>query len=108
MRAQQPLPFLRSTNKAGILLLGSYTVSNKPYISIRSDKGSYIVNACAGKFTLYINKHFKPLRVAANLIYLRQNQHFHVYQIPYGQGSSPESWLQSRKLQINKEYFTSE
>ncbi|PCS22934.1 hypothetical protein BTN49_1492 [Candidatus Enterovibrio escicola] len=57
---------------------------------------------------MYINKHFKPLRVAANLIYLRQNQHFHVDQIPYGQGSSPESWLQSRKLQINKEYFTSE
>ncbi|EOD78389.1 hypothetical protein D515_02960 [Grimontia indica] len=101
-------PFLQLTNKTGVWSLASYTETERPYIAIRSDNGSYIVNDCSGEFRLYLNEPFKPLRVAANLIYLHQNQHFHVYKIPYGQGSSAESWLQSRKLQINDELFTSE
>ncbi|WP_394213020.1 hypothetical protein [Enterovibrio calviensis] len=101
------LPFLKLTQKTGVWSLASYTESDKPYIAIRSDNGSYIVNDCTGDFRLYLNEPLKPLRVAANLIYQHQNQHFHVYKIPYGQGSSPESWLQSRKLEINEELFTS-
>ncbi|WP_028024140.1 hypothetical protein [Enterovibrio calviensis] len=102
------LPFLKLTQQTGIWSLASYTESNQPYIAIRSDNGSYIVNDCSGDFRLYLNKPYKPLRVAANLIYQHQNQHFHVYRIPYGQGSSPKSWTQSRKLKINEEYFTSQ
>ncbi|CZF78579.1 hypothetical protein GCE9029_00929 [Grimontia celer] len=102
------LPFLKLTSKTGVWSLASYTESNRPYISIRSANGSYIVNDCSGEFRLYLNEPLKPLRVAANLIYLHQNQHFHVYRIPYGQGSSADSWLQSRKLEINDELFTSE
>ncbi|MGF1767181.1 hypothetical protein L4D06_07320 [Enterovibrio makurazakiensis] len=103
----QALPFLKLTQKTGIWSLASYTESNKPYIAIRSDNGSYIVNDCSGDFSLYLNEPYKPLRVAANLIYQHQNQHFHVYRIPYGQGSSAKSWIQSRKLKINEEFFTS-
>lgn len=102
------LPFLELTDRAGIWSLSAYTGTKQPYIAIRSDNGSYVVNDCSGNFTFYSNQVFKPLRVAANLIYSHQNQYFHVYQIPYGQGSSPQSWLQSRKLQINEEYFTSQ
>ncbi|MDD1794710.1 hypothetical protein LRP50_16365 [Enterovibrio sp. ZSDZ42] len=103
----QALPFLKLTQQTGIWSLASYTESNKPYIAIRSDNGSYIVNDCSGDFSLYLNEPYKPLRVAANLIYQHQNQHFHVYRIPYGQGSSAKSWIQSRKLKINEEFFTS-
>ncbi|WP_241910730.1 J domain-containing protein [Enterovibrio norvegicus] len=103
----EPMPFLQLTSKPGVWSLARFTVSEAPYIAIRSDKGSYIVTDCSGSFNLYLNKPFKPLRVPANLIYLHQNQHFHVYDIPYGQGSSSDSWMQSRKLQINDEYFTS-
>ncbi|MGF1705381.1 hypothetical protein [Enterovibrio baiacu] len=105
--SNEPLPFLQLTNKPGVWSLSSFTVSEEPYIAIRSDRGSYVVSDCSGGFNLYLNKPYKPLRVPANLIYLHQNQHFHVYDIPYGQGSSSESWMQSRKLQINDEYFTS-
>lgn len=101
-------PFLQLTDISGVWSLASYTENEKPYISIRSTNGSYAVNDCSGDFTLYLNEPLKPLRVAANLIYMHQNQHFHVYKIPYGQGSSAESWLQSRKLKINDEFFTSE
>lgn len=102
------LPFLQLTNQIGIWSLASYTESDKPYIAIRSANGSYVVNDCSGEFKLYLNEPFKPLRVAANLIYLHQNQYFHVYKIPYGQGASAQSWHQSRKLEINDEFFTSE
>ncbi|STO57637.1 J domain-containing protein [Grimontia hollisae] len=102
------LPFLQLTNQTGIWSLDSYTESDKPYIAIRSANGSYVVNDCSGEFKLYLNEPLKPLRVAANLIYLHQNQHFHVYKIPYGQGASAQSWHQSRKLEINDEFFTSE
>lgn len=102
------LPFLQLTSQIGIWSLASYTESDKPYIAIRSVNGSYVVNDCSGEFKLYLNEPFKPLRVAANLIYSHQNQHFYVYKIPYGQGSSAQSWLQSRKLEINDEFFTSE
>ncbi|WP_407333011.1 hypothetical protein [Enterovibrio sp. 27052020O] len=105
--ASRNLPFLKLTQRTGVWALASYTESDKPYIAIRSENGSYIVNDCSGDFRLYLNEPLKPLRVAANLIYQHQNQHFHVYKIPYGQGSSPESWLQSRKLKINEEFFTS-
>ncbi|CZF82014.1 hypothetical protein [Grimontia marina] len=108
MKETLRLPFLKLTTETGVWSLASYTESNGPYISIRSANGSYVVNDCSGEFRLYLNEPFRPLRVAANLIYLHQNQHFHVYKIPYGQGSSAESWLQSRKLQINDEFFTSE
>lgn len=101
-------PFLQLSNDSGIWSLAAYQGTAKPYIAIRSDNGSYVVNDCSGSFTFYLNQSYKPLRVAANLIYSHQNQQFHVYKIPYGQGSSPHSWLQSRKLQINDDYFTSE
>ncbi len=102
------LPFLKLTDRSGIWSLSAYTGSQKPYIAIRSENGSYVVNDCSGHFMFYFNQALKPLRVAANLIYSHQNQYFHVYKIPYGQGSSSESWLQSRKLEINAEYFTSQ
>ncbi|MDD1782796.1 hypothetical protein LRP49_16605 [Enterovibrio sp. ZSDZ35] len=102
------MPFLQLTKRSGSWSLAAYTESEQPYIAIRSDNGSYIVNDCSGAFTLYLNEQYRPLRVAANLIYMHQNQHFYVYKIPYGQGSSPESWLQSRRLKINDEYFTSD
>lgn len=101
-------PFLELIEHSGVWSLASYQGTNQPYIAIRSDKGSYVVNDCSGAFTFYLNQTYKPLRVAANLIYSHQNQQFHVYKIPYGQGASPHSWLQSRKLQINDDYFTSE
>lgn len=101
-------PFLQLTDNSGIWHLANYTETGLPYIAIRSENGSYIVHDCSGQFRLYLNQNHKPLRVAANLIYSHKNQYFHVYKIPYGQGSSPESWLQMRKLQINNELFTSE
>lgn len=107
-RIAGPQPFLQLKETSGTWSLAAYTENDKPYISIRSPNGSYVVNDCSGDFTLYLNEPFKPLRVAANLIYMHQNQHFHVYKIPYGQGSSPESWLQSRKLEINNEFYTSD
>ncbi|WP_087017807.1 hypothetical protein [Thaumasiovibrio subtropicus] len=92
-------------NQAGMWGNFRYQESARPYIAVKSKKGSYVVRGCEGNFYFYLNSPNKPLRVSPNLSYRRQQENFHVYEIQYGNGSALDNWFDSNSLLINGESF---
>lgn len=99
--------FLQPMNDSGQWRLSTYKDLDEPYIAIKSLAGSYVVNDCTGDFMLYLHQTEKPLRVAANLIFQHSIDDYHIYAIPYGLGSSYDSWFGSKKIKLGNQYFTS-
>ncbi|PSW06023.1 DnaJ domain-containing protein [Photobacterium lipolyticum] len=79
--------------------------TQRPYVSVRSEKGSYIVKSCEGGFKYYRNDNLRSHRLPANMIFERRDRHFTIYKLPYGNGSSVTNWSESKSLLINEEYF---
>ncbi|MGF1760749.1 molecular chaperone DnaJ [Photobacterium sagamiensis] len=79
--------------------------TQQSYISVRSEKGSYIVKSCEGGFKYYRNDNLRSRRLPANMIFERRDRHFTIYKLPYGNGSSVANWSESKSLLINEEYF---
>ncbi|MGF1687449.1 J domain-containing protein [Photobacterium japonica] len=98
-------PLIRLRGESGIWTLSQFENTLEPYISVRSDKGSYIVKTCHGDFQYYKNMSVRSGRLAANLMFERMDRHFEVYNIPYGNGSFVMNWTESKSLLINNEYF---
>ncbi|GHA42801.1 hypothetical protein ACFFLZ_13750 [Photobacterium aphoticum] len=103
--AKAEAPRIRLRDESGIWALSQFENSPEPYISVRSDKGSYIVKTCTGDFQYYKNMSVRSGRLAANLMFDRMDRHFEVYNIPYGNGSFVVNWTDSKSLLINNEYF---
>ncbi|WP_299021850.1 molecular chaperone DnaJ [uncultured Photobacterium sp.] len=101
----QPQPRIKLENIAGLWQLRYFGNTQQPYISVRSDKGSYVVKSCDNGFQYYKNSNLRAGRLAANLIFDRRDRHFMIYNIPYGNGSFAANWSESKSLLINKEYF---
>ncbi|MCW8329835.1 J domain-containing protein [Photobacterium sp. SDRW27] len=101
----KPVPRIQLANVAGVWQLRHFENTENPYISVRSDKGSYIVKSCQGNFQYYRNSNLRSTRLSANLIFDKQERHFLIYNIPYGNGSFAANWAESKSLLINKEYF---
>ncbi|MCG7588269.1 J domain-containing protein [Photobacterium sp. OFAV2-7] len=100
-----PVPRIQVDSSVGVWHLRFFAENNRPYISVRSEKGSYIVKSCETKFQYYRNSNLRAGRMAANLIFDRKDRHFLVYNIPYGNGSFAGNWAESKSLLINGEYF---
>ncbi|PSU34819.1 hypothetical protein C9I99_06945 [Photobacterium lutimaris] len=99
------LPRIQMSNDAGLWHLSKFENTANYYISVRSEKGSYVVKSCQGDFQYYKNTLQRSGRMAANLIYTRDERHFEIYDIPYGNGSFAHNWAKSKSLLINNEYF---
>ncbi|MGF1681715.1 DnaJ domain-containing protein [Photobacterium minamisatsumaniensis] len=104
----KPLPQIKLISDVGIWALNYYDNTQQPYISVRSEKGSYIVKNCQSDFQYYRNANVRSRRMAANLIFDKHERQFDVYNIPYGNGSFAANWAASKSLLINKEYFPNE
>ncbi|MDX1300741.1 J domain-containing protein [Photobacterium sp.] len=79
--------------------------TQQPYVSVRSEKGSYIVKSCEGGFKYYRNDNLRSRRLPANMVLERRDRHFTIYKLAYGNGSSVANWSESKSLLINEEYF---
>lgn len=103
--APKQQPRITLVSSAGVWTLNQFENTGKPYISVRSEKGSYIVKSCEDDFKYYKTMNMRSGRLAANLIFERIERHFEVYNIPYGNGSFAMNWTESKSLLINNEYF---
>lgn len=103
-----PVPRIQLERAVGVWQLRYFEENNRPYIAVRSEKGSYIVRGCDARFQYYRNSNLRSGRMAANLIFDRKERHFLVYNIPYGNGSFAGNWAESKSLLINGEYFPNE
>ncbi|PSW21528.1 molecular chaperone DnaJ [Photobacterium sanctipauli] len=101
----KPVPQIRLVKDIGVWQLSYYENTEQPYISVRSEKGSYIVKNCQSDFQYYRNANVRSRRMAANLIFDKRERQFEVFNIPYGNGSFAANWAASKSLLINKEYF---
>ncbi|MBY5947879.1 J domain-containing protein [Photobacterium rosenbergii] len=99
------VPVIQLSNEVGIWQLMKFANTANYYISVRSEKGSYVIKSCNGDFQYYKNTLQRSGRMAANLIYARDERHFEIYDIPYGNGSFAHNWAKSKSLLINNEYF---
>ena len=99
------VPVIQLSNEVGIWQLKKFTNTPSYYISVRSEKGSYVIKSCNSDFQYYKNTLQRSGRMAANLIYARDERHFEIYNIPYGNGSFAHNWAKSKSLLINNEYF---
>ena len=99
------LPRIQMSSDPGLWQLSKFENTANYYISVRSEKGSYVVKSCQGDFQYYKNTLQRSGRMAANLIYTRDERHFEIYDIPYGNGSFAHNWAKSKSLLINNEYF---
>ena len=99
------VPVIQLSNEVGIWQLMKFANTSNYYISVRSEKGSYVIKSCEGDFQYYKNTLQRSGRMAANLIYARDERHFEIYDIPYGNGSFAHNWAKSKSLLINNEYF---
>ncbi|MGR5141055.1 J domain-containing protein [Photobacterium sp. DNB23_23_1] len=99
------LPRIQMSKDVGVWQLSKFENMAKYYISVRSEKGSYVIKSCQGDFQYYKNTLQRSGRMAANLIYTRDERHFEIYDIPYGNGSFAQNWAKSKSLLINNEYF---
>lgn len=104
----EPMARIQLESMVGLWQLRYFENSNRPYISVRSEKGSYVIKSCDSDFQYYRNSNLRAGRLAANLIFERQERHFLIYNIPYGNGSFAANWSESQSLLINKEYFPTE
>ncbi|MGF1702820.1 DnaJ domain-containing protein [Photobacterium makurazakiensis] len=104
----KPLPQIKLVADVGVWALNYYDNTQQPYISVRSERGSYIVKNCQSDFQYYRNANVRSRRMAANLIFDKHERQFDVYNIPYGNGSFAANWAASKSLLINKEYFPNE
>lgn len=102
----EPIARIQIDKVIGQWQLKFYEDSQKPYIAVRSDKGSYIVKSCDSGFEYYLNETVRARRLSANMIFDRKERHFIVYNIPYGKGSSAANWSDSKSVLINDEYFS--
>ncbi|MGR5065232.1 DnaJ domain-containing protein [Photobacterium sp. DNB22_13_2] len=102
---EEILPRIQMIKDVGIWQLSKFENTAKHYISVRSEKGSYVIKSCQGDFQYYKNTLQRSGRMAANLIYTRDERHFEIYDIPYGNGSFAHNWAKSKSLLINNEYF---
>ncbi|MCG3862976.1 molecular chaperone DnaJ [Photobacterium sp. Ph5] len=91
-------------------LVGEWTVfqpiDQPPYIAIRNQTGSYIVQRCDLNFYYYANMTQQRTLLPANLRFIHQQQNFGVYNIAYGIGSERDHWVNSQSIKINREYFS--
>ncbi|MGF1736486.1 hypothetical protein L4D79_14040 [Photobacterium satsumensis] len=99
------LPRIQMRRDVGVWQLSRFENTANYYISVRSEKGSYVIKSCQGDFQYYKNTLQRAGRMAANLIYTRDERHFEIYDIPYGNGSFAHNWAKSKSLLINNEYF---
>ncbi len=104
----KPKPRIKLESLSGLWQLRFFENNRMPYISVRSEKGSYVVKSCNTGFQYYRNSNLRSGRLSANLIFDRQDRHFMIYNIPYGNGSFAANWSESKSLLINKEYFPNE
>ncbi|MGF1863248.1 DnaJ domain-containing protein [Photobacterium profundum] len=102
----EPIARIQIDKVIGQWQLKFYEDSQKPYIAVRSDKGSYIVKSCDSGFEYYLNETVRARRLSANMIFDRKERHFIVYDIPYGKGSSAANWSDSKSVLLNEEYFS--
>jgi hypothetical protein len=102
----EPIARIQIDKVIGQWQLKFYENSQKPYIAVRSEKGSYIVKSCDSGFEYYLNETVRSRRLAANMIFDRKERHFIVYNIPYGKGSSAANWSDSKSVLLNEEYFS--
>ncbi|MGF1723967.1 J domain-containing protein [Photobacterium nomapromontoriensis] len=103
--APKQQPRISLVASSGVWTLSQFENTGKPYISVRSEKGSYIVKSCKDDFKYYKTMNMRSGRLAANLIFERIERHFEIYNIPYGNGSFAMNWTESKSLLINNEYF---
>ncbi|WEM43714.1 hypothetical protein PTW35_08015 [Photobacterium sp. DA100] len=99
------VPRIKLSGDVGIWQVSKFENTPNYYISVRSEKGSYVIKSCDGDFQYYKNTLLRSGRMAANLIYSRDERHFEIYDIPYGNGSFAHNWAKSKSLLINNEYF---
>ncbi|MDV5168599.1 DnaJ domain-containing protein [Photobacterium rosenbergii] len=99
------IPVIQLSGEVGIWQLKKFVNTPSYYISVRSEKGSYVIKSCNSDFQYYKNTLQRSGRMAANLIYTRDERHFEIYDIPYGNGSFAHNWAKSKSLLINNEYF---
>ncbi|KJG34386.1 molecular chaperone DnaJ [Photobacterium angustum] len=81
-------------------------IDQPPYIAIRNQAGSYIVQRCDLHFDYYANMTQQRTSLPANLRFMHQQQNFLVYSIDYGIGSERDHWVNSQSIKINREYFS--
>nr|WP_162845555.1 hypothetical protein [Photobacterium gaetbulicola] len=99
------VPRIKLSSDVGIWQVSKFENTPNYYISVRSEKGSYVIKSCGSDFQYYKNTLLRSGRMAANLIYSRDERHFEIYDIPYGNGSFAHNWAKSKSLLINNEYF---
>ncbi|PSV32946.1 MULTISPECIES: DnaJ domain-containing protein [unclassified Photobacterium] len=91
-------------------IVGEWTLfqptDQPPYIAIRNQVGSYIVQRCDRHFYYYVNMTQQRTALPANLRFMYQQQNFLVYNIAYGIGSERDHWVNSQSIKINREYFS--
>lgn len=81
-------------------------IDQPPYIAIRNQAGSYIVQRCDLHFYYYANMTQQRTSLPANLRFMHQQQNFLVYSIDYGIGAERDHWVNSQSIKINREYFS--
>ena len=91
-------------------IVGEWTlfqpIVQPPYIAIRNQAGSYIVQRCNRHFYYYVNMTQQRTALPANLRFMYQQQNFLVFNIGYGIGSERDHWVHSQSIKINREYFS--
>jgi hypothetical protein len=104
--APKEIHHILPSQMAGQWQLRYYFNTFIPYIAIKNEQGSMVVRDCSGDFNFYLNHETRPLRVAANLEYLRQEGEWFVYHILYGNGASTEGWQNAKLLRFAEDSFT--
>ncbi len=96
---------IMTSQSLGQWQLRYYMNSFIPYIAIKNEQGSFIVSNCDADFFYYLHRPTRPLRIAANLEYVRQEEERFVYQIRYGNGASVQSWQKAKLLRFDQDSF---
>lgn len=96
---------IMASQSSGQWQLRYYMNSFIPYIAIKNEQGSLIVSNCEADFFYYHHRPTRPLRVAANLEYIRPEGGRFVYHILYGNGASVQSWQKSKLLRFDQDSF---